>query len=300
MEQSVEIKELKKKLNAVILAHNYQLPEVQDVADFVGDSLQLAQEAAKTNADMIVFCGVHFMAETAKILNPGKIVVMPDLSAGCPMANMITAEKLAAAKAKNPNAKVVAYVNTTAETKALSDICCTSSNAQKVVDSLEGDEILFIPDQYLGEWVARKSKKKFELYPGFCPTHHRILDEHILALRKEHPNALVLCHPECSIPVKAVSDFVLSTGHMLKEVSENTANEFIIATEEGIVHQMKKQNPGKIFYHVGPLAVCPNMKKTTLDKVVDALKNPETHEVIVDKDIAQKAKSSIEKMLELS
>ncbi len=295
-----KIIKLKKEKNAVILVHNYQLPEVQDIADFTGDSLQLAQEAAKTKAKMIVFCGVHFMAETAKILNPEKTVVMPDLTAGCPMADMIDLKILRELKKEHPNAKVVCYVNTTAAIKSESDICCTSSNAQKVIDSLDCEEIIFVPDKYLGEWVARKSNKKFIFCQGYCSTHARILDTHIKELKKQHPKALALCHPECSIPVKAASDFVLSTGQMIKIVKENSCKEFIIATELGIVYQMQKQNPKKKFYHVSPLAVCPNMKKTTLPKVLDALKNPEEHEVRVPEDISKKSIKAIQKMLEVS
>ena len=291
------IEQLKKKRNAVILSHNYQLPEVQDIADFVGDSLQLSQEAAKTNAKMIVFCGVHFMAETAKILNPEKIVVMPDLTSGCPMADMIDVSSLKKLKNEHPKAMVVCYVNTTAEIKSESDICCTSSNAQKIIDSLKCEEIIFVPDKYLGEWVSRKNNKKFILYPGYCPTHARILDRDIIELKKHHPNAKVLCHPECSIPVKAVSDLVLSTGQMIKTVSESSCGEFIIATEKGVIHQMKKQNPNKKFYHVSELAICPNMKKINLSNILNALENPKEHEVIVEKSVADKARLAIEKML---
>jgi quinolinate synthase len=295
-----EIRRWKKKREAVILVHNYQRPEVQEIGDFVGDSLQLSQEAAKTDAKMIVFCGVHFMAETAKILNPEKTVVMPDLSAGCPMAGMIDAARLMELKGKYPQAKVVCYVNTTAEVKAESDICCTSSNAQRVADSLGSDEIIFVPDKYLGEWTARKSSKKLILYPGYCPTHAKIVDEDILRLKRKHPDAVVLCHPECSVPVKAVSDFVLSTGQMLKLVRENPADEFIIATEQGILHQMVKQNPKKRFYHASASAVCPNMKKANLLNVLDALKNPEEHEVKVEKKIADKARKAIQRMLDVA
>jgi len=291
------IEQLKKKRNAIILSHNYQLPEVQDTADFVGDSLQLSQEAAKTNAKMIVFCGVHFMAETAKILNPEKIVVMPDLAAGCPMAGMIDISGLKKLKNEYPKARVVCYVNTTAEVKAESDICCTSSNAQKIIDSLKCEEIIFVPDKYLGEWISRKSNKKFILYPGYCVTHIKILDRDIIQLKKQHPKAKVLCHPECTIPVKAVSDFVLSTGQMIKTVKENPSKEFIIATEQGIIHQMEKQNPNKKFYHASRLAVCPNMKKTNLSNLLDALENPQEHEVVVKKSVVNKARLAIEKML---
>jgi quinolinate synthase len=291
------IENFKKKRKAVILSHNYQRPEVQDVADFVGDSLQLSQQAAKTNAKMIIFCGVHFMAETAKILNPEKIVIMPDLNASCPMAKMIDEARLKKLKKEHPKAKVVCYVNTTAGVKAESDICCTSSNAKRVIDSLDTEEIIFVPDQYLGQWVARKSNKRFIFYPGFCPTHLRILDKDILRLKKQHPKANVLCHPECTASVKAVSDMVLSTGQMQKAVKESSNKEFIIATEEGIIHRLRKENPEKKFYHSSQFAVCPNMKKTTLAKVLGALESPENHEITVKKSVAYKARLAIEKML---
>jgi len=290
---------LKKQHQAVILAHNYQRPEVQDMADFVGDSLELSQQAAKTKAKMIVFCGVRFMAETAKILNPKKTVVMPAPDAYCPMAAMINTEKLIALKEKHPKAKVVCYVNTTAEVKAESDICCTSANAEKIVNSQDADEIIFIPDQHLGQWVAKNSKKKFYFFPGFCPTHLRIHPSSILDLKKLHPEALVLCHPECTKEVKDISDYVLGTGQMLKFAKQSPKKEFIIATENGMTYRLQKQSPHKKFYQASPLAVCPNMKKTELFKILASLESPKDHEVLVDEKIAKKARKAIRKMLDI-
>ncbi len=289
----------KRKRQAIILSHNYQRAEVQDIADFIGDSLELSRKAVKTRAKMIVFCGVHFMAETAKILNPKKIVVMPDLTAGCPMADMIDAKTVKKLKKDHPKTKVVCYINTTAEVKAESDICCTSSNAQKVIDSLDCRKVIFIPDKYLGEWVSRKSYKEFIFYPGYCPIHMRISDKDIIKLKKRHPKAIVLSHPECALPVKIISDFVLSTSQMVKIVKENLNQEFIIATERGIIHQMKKQNPNKKFYSSSSLAICPDMKKTNLFNILNALKDPKNHEILVEKSIANKARVAIEKMLKI-
>jgi len=289
----------KKKRQAVILAHNYQQPEVQDIADFVGDSLGLSQQALKTKAKMIVFCGVYFMAETAKILNPDKTVIMPDKTALCPMASMIDQKKLIALKKAHPKAKVVCYINTTAETKAESDICCTSANAQKVVNSLSSQEIIFIPDQHFGQWVAQKSRKKFIFFRGFCPTHLRIHPGLIENLKKDHPQALVLCHPECNKEVKALSHYVLGTGQMLKFAKESSQEEFIIATENGMIYRLQKDCPQKKFYQASPLAFCPNMKKTTLTKILEALITPQNYEINVAKKIAEKARKAINKMLKL-
>jgi quinolinate synthase len=291
---------LKKQRQAMILAHNYQRPEVQDIADFVGDSLELSQQAVKTKAKMIVFCGVNFMAETAKLLNPEKTVVMPDKTAICPMAGMINREKLIALKKAHPKAKVVCYINTTAETKAESDICCTSANAQKVIDSLSCQEVIFVPDQHLGQWIAKKSKKKFIFFRGFCPTHLRIHPSLILELKKAHPKALVLCHPECTEEVKNISDYVLGTGSMLKFTQKSPDKEFIIATENGMTYRLQKQSPDKKFYQASSLAICPNMKKTELPKILSALENPKDYEIFVDEKVAKKARKAIEKMLNIS
>ena len=299
MEIIEKITKLKKERNAVILVHNYQRPEVQDVADYLGDSLGLSQQAAKTDAKVIVFCGVHFMAETAAILCPDKTVIMPEVNAGCPMADMITVEKLRALKAQHPGVPVVCYVNTTAEIKAESDICCTSANAAKVVQSLPEKEIIFVPDKYLGMYTQSKvSDKKFIYYEGFCPTHMRILPKHIEEARAKYPGAIVIVHPECRPDVIAVADQVLSTGGMVKFVKESSAKEFIIGTETGIIYRLQKENPGKKFYAATDLAVCPNMKLTTLEKVLWALEDLKTV-ITVPEDIRLKAKRAIDRMLEV-
>ncbi len=291
-----EIQKLKAERRAVILAHNYQLPDVQDAADFTGDSLELSRKATEIDADVIVFCGVHFMAETAAILNPGKTVLMPDARAGCPMADMITGAQLREFKAKHPGAKVVCYVNSTAEVKAESDCCCTSGNAVKIVQHYEGQEVLFVPDQHLGRVVEEQLGRKLILWPGYCPTHARIHPKDILDLKAAHPRALALAHPECPKPVRLVADHVLSTGQMCKFVLESPAMEFILATEEGLLHRLRKDNPTKTFYRVSPFAVCPNMKRNTLEKVLFCLRDmsPSVH---VDPAIAARARRAIEQML---
>ncbi len=294
-----DIMELKEKRRAVILAHNYQLGEIQDIADFVGDSLELSQNAAQTDAKVIVFCGVHFMAETASILCPDKTVLLPDLNAGCPMANMITAEQLVEEKKKHPKATVVCYVNSTAAVKAESDICCTSANAIRVVESVPGDDILFIPDQYLGHYVSTKTNKNLVLWPGFCPTHARILPEHIARLKQEHPDAKVVVHPECRPGVIAMADEVLSTGGMVRYARSQDFHEMIVGTEIGIVHRLRKENPGKRFIPVSEQAVCPNMKLITLEKVLWSLEEL-FPEVTVPEEIRAKAKRAVDRMLEVS
>ena len=291
-----EIQKLKAERKAIILAHNYQLPDVQDVADFTGDSLELSRKATEVVADVIVFCGVHFMAETAAILNPDKIVLMPDARAGCPMADMLTGDQLREFKAKHPGAKVVCYVNSTAEVKAESDCCCTSGNAVKIVRHYADSDVLFVPDQHLGSVVAETLGRELILWPGYCPTHARINPKDILDLKAAHPQALALAHPECPKPVRVVADHVLSTGQMCKFVAENPATEFIIATEEGLIHRLKKDNPSKTFYRVSPFAVCPNMKRNTLEKVLFCLRDMQPV-VKVDPAIAARARRSIEQML---
>ena len=260
-----EISRLKKQKNAVILVHNYQRPEVQDIADFTGDSLELSQQAAKNTADVIVFCGVHFMAETAYIINPKRTVLLPDVESGCPMADMITVEALIAKKKELPGVTVVCYVNSTAAVKAESDICCTSGNAVKVVQSLGDEEILFVPDQYLGQWVAEKTGHQMHLWPGYCPTHMKILPEDILSLKKEYSGYVAMVHPECRPEAKAAADEVLSTGGMMRYVRQSSAPGFIIGTETGILHRLRKENPNKHFIPVTDKAVCPNMKRITLE-----------------------------------
>ena len=291
-----EIQKLKAERKAIILAHNYQLPDVQDVADFTGDSLELSRKATEVVADVIVFCGVHFMAETAAILNPDKIVLMPDARAGCPMADMLTGDQLREFKAKHPVAKVVCYVNSTAEVKAESDCCCTSGNAVRIVRHYADSEVLFVPDQHLGSVVAETLGRELILWPGYCPTHARINPKDILDLKAAHPQALALAHPECPKPVRVVADHVLSTGQMCKFVAENPATEFIIATEEGLIHRLRKDNPSKTFYRVSPFAVCPNMKRNTLEKVLFCLRDLQPV-VKVDPAIAARARRSIEQML---
>ncbi len=299
MEQIInQINQLRKRKNAVILAHNYQLPEIQDIADYVGDSLGLSIEASKSGADMIVFCGVYFMAETAAILCPEKTVVMPDVNAGCPMANMMNAEDVRRLKKEHPRYIVITYVNSSAEVKAESDYCCTSANAVKVVEKLIDKDIIFIPDKYLGDYVSKQTGKKMILFNGFCPTHVKILPEHIDIAKKQHPNALVIVHPECLPPVIEKADKVASTGGMMKFVKESPSKEFIIGTEVGLIYRLQKENPGKKFYPATPLAVCPNMKRTTLEKVLWSLEEEKT-KVTVPSNIASKAKLAIDRMLQL-
>ena len=297
-ELTEKILSLKKKRNAVILVHNYQLGEIQDIADFMGDSLGLSQNAAKTDAEVIVFCGVHFMAETASILCPDKVVLLPDINAGCPMADMITAEELRKKKGEFPNATVVCYVNSSAEVKAESDVCCTSANAVEVVESVDAQEILFIPDQYLGHYASTKTDKKIILWPGFCPTHVRILPEHITQMRKEYPQAKVVVHPECRPDVIALADEVLSTGGMRRFARETDAREIIVGTEIGILHRLRKENPGKKFIPATEQAVCPQMKLITLEKVLWSLEEM-APEVKVPEEIRLRAKSAVDKMLEV-
>ena len=293
-----KILELKKKRQAVVLAHNYQLGEVQDIADFVGDSLELSQKAARTQAKVIVFCGVHFMAETASILCPDKVVLLPDINAGCPMANMITAEGLRQRKRELKDAAVVCYVNSTAEVKAESDICCTSANAVRVVESLDNDQILFIPDKYLGHYISTKTRKKLFLWPGFCPTHARILPEHIIGLKKDYPQAKVVVHPECRPEVIALADEVLSTGGMCRYARRQDVSQMIVGTEIGIIHHLRKENPGKRFIPVSEQAICPNMKLITLEKILWSLEAM-TPEVKVAEPVRLKAKAAVDRMLEV-
>jgi len=289
---------LKKRRNAIILAHNYQLGEVQDIGDFVGDSLDLSQKAAQTDADVIVFCGVHFMAETASILSPDKIVLLPDIHAGCPMADMITAEGLRKRKRELPGAIVVCYINTSAEVKAESDVCCTSANAVKVIESLDAEEILFVPDQYLGHYVSTKTDKRISLWPGFCSTHIRIQPQHITNLRREYPQAKVIIHPECRPEVIALADEVLSTGGLCRYANKSEVKEIIVGTEIGIIHRLRKENPGKKFIPASEQAICPRMKLITLESVLWSLQEM-TPEITVPEEIRLKAKVAVDKMLEI-
>ena len=294
------ISELKKKHNAIILAHNYQRGEIQDVADYVGDSLGLSQQAAKTDADLIVFCGVHFMAETAAMLCPEKTVIMPDENAGCPMASMITARELREKKKLYPNVTVVCYVNSTAAVKAESDICCTSANAKKIVSSIpENEEILFVPDKSLGAYVSSCLNRKMIFWDGYCPSHHRILADQIVKLKSEYPEAKIVVHPECTPDVIALADHVASTTGIITYASGNHSKEFIIGTEIGILHRLRQENPEKTFIPVTPLSDCPNMKLNTLEKVMWSLEDLQ-FVVTVPEEIAVKARKAIQRMLELS
>ena len=301
MKELIEkINKLKKDKNAVVLAHCYQNVEIDEVADYVGDSLYLSQMAAKTNADIIVFAGVYFMAQTAKILNPTRKVLLPRLESGCRMADMITLEQLREFKKKFPKMPTVCYINSTAEVKSECDICCTSSNAVKIVDSLNAEEILFLPDTYLGKWVeAKLGNVKVNTYPGFCPTHMQIRDKDVIAAREKYPNALVLAHPECHQSVTAIADYVGSTTGIMKFAKENNNKQFIIATEKGVVDRLKRDYPEKEFILIKDSVICPNMKWNTLTDIYNAL-DREEHEITVDEDMAQKALTCIDRMLEVS
>jgi len=294
-----KILDLKSKRKAVILAHNYQLGEVQDIADFVGDSLELSQKAAKTDAEVIVFCGVHFMAETASILCPGKRVLLPDMHAGCPMANMITAPQLIEKKKELPDAAVVCYINSSADVKAESDVCCTSANALKIVQNVDSEHILFVPDQYLGHYISTKTNKKISLWPGYCPTHARIRPEDLLRAKKEHPQAKVVVHPECRPETIALADEVLSTGGIMRFARETAAREIIVGTELGIIYRLRKENPDKNFIPASEQAVCPRMKLITLEKILWSLEEM-APEVKVPEPIRLKAKKAVDIMLEVS
>ena len=295
-----KIKRLKEEKNAVILAHCYQNVEIDEVADYVGDSLYLSQQAAKTDADIIVFAGVFFMAQTAKILNPNKKVLLPRMESGCLMADMVNYEQLMEFKAQHPNIPVVCYINSTAEVKSECDICCTSSNAVKIVESLKAPEILFLPDTYLGKWTEKILKNvKVTTYPGFCPTHLRIKPEDILEARKKYPNAKVLAHPECHKSVSDLADYVGSTTGIMKYAIESNAKQFIIATEKGVVDRLKRDHKDKEFILIKENIVCPNMKWNTLEDIYNALQH-ELHEITVDEKIAKKALKCIDRMLEVS
>jgi quinolinate synthase len=288
----------KQERQAVILAHNYQLGEVQDLADFVGDSLELSRQAARTEAPVIVFCGVRFMAETASILSPQKVVLHPDPSAGCPLANMINAEQLRALKAEHPGRPVVCYVNSSAEVKAESDLCCTSANAVAVVNAAPGEEVIFVPDRNLGAWVAGQTGKRLIIWDGYCPTHERIMPEQIEQLRDRHPEAVVMVHPECRPAVVALADEVLSTGGMLRFARISPAQELIVGTELGLIHRLEQENPGKRCYPVSRLTTCPNMKRITLEKVLWSLEDMKD-QVVVPEPVRSRARRAIERMVEI-
>lgn len=294
-----EILKLKKEKNAIILAHNYQVPEVQDVADIVGDSYALSRHAASTDSDVIVFCGVHFMAESAKILSPDKKVLLPVLDAGCPMADMVTAPRLREMKAKYPDAAVVCYVNSSAEVKAESDICCTSSNALKVVQSIKSKQIIFVPDENLGSYIASRIKdKEIILWRGFCITHKRVKAEEVQKIRELHPNAKILMHPECEPEVQKLADFLGSTSEIIRHAGEIPEKDIIIGTEEGVLHILRKKYPNKNFYLLSTGLICTNMKKTRLEDVHAALLNMQ-HEIHVEESIRLKALKTLEEMLKI-
>ncbi len=294
-----KIRALKERRGAVILAHNYVRPEVQDIADFTGDSLELSIKARDAKAETIVFCGVSFMAETAKLLSPGSTVLHPVREAGCAMADMAKAGDIAAWKKAHPGAVIVAYVNTTAAAKAEVDICCTSANAEKVIRSIpEGREIMFLPDRNLGRNVMNSTGRKMELWPGFCPVHNRITADMLEEARKAHPQALLMAHPECAPEVAAAADAALSTGGMLRFVAKSEAKEFIVGTENGIIHRLRKENPGKVFYPLLPLPVCADMKKIGLADILDCLESGRG-EVVLPREIMERARLPIDRMLAL-
>ena len=294
-----KIQALKQQRNAVILAHNYQPGEIQDIADYTGDSLGLSVQAAQTDADVIVFCGVLFMAETAAILSPEKTVLLPEIEAGCPMADMITAQQLKELKDEHPDALVICYVNSTAEVKALSDYCCTSGNALELVQTLPKDrEIIFVPDKNLGGFIIEQTGIEMILWPGYCSTHVRMQPEDVQAARAKYPDAKLLAHPECNPDVRVLADELLSTGGMLKFAKTSDMNEFIIATENGIIHSLKKQNPEKQFYSVTEKAICPNMKKISLEKVAWALEDMQ-YQITVPEPICTEARRSLDRMLQV-
>jgi len=292
-----QIRDLLTQHNAVLLAHNYMRDEVQEIADITGDSLGLSMEAAKTQADVIVFCGVHFMAESAAILSPDKKVLLPRPDAGCPMADMVTVEELRALKAKHPGVPVVTYVNSSADVKAESDICCTSANAIKVVKSLAEDELIFVPDRNLGRWIAKfVPEKRFIYWEGFCPTHERMTVEAVMAKKAEHPDALFICHPESAPAVSALADHVCSTSGMYDYCRTSTATKFIVGTEAGILYKLRAENPGKEFILASPALICPNMKLTSLEDVLYSLQTL-TPVVSVPEEVRLKAKAALDRML---
>jgi quinolinate synthase len=301
MNLTEKIIKLKHEKRAIILAHNYQRPEIQELADYVGDSIELSRKAMLENeAEIIVFCAVDFMAESAAILNPGKKVLLPTLGARCPMAQMLTVEEINRAKAHYPSAPVVLYVNTLASAKARCDICCTSANAVDVINSLEADTILFGPDRNLAEYVSEKTGKNLIPIPewGFCPTHLLFQPEDVIVSKLQHPDALVMVHPECSGDMRKVADFIGSTSKMCRFAAESDAKKFIVATEEGLLHRLRKENPDKQFIIAYGDAVCPNMKLTTLERLHVSLKE-EKYLVRVPEHVAKKARASLERMFQI-
>lgn len=294
-----KIRRLKEQRSAVILAHNYQLPEVQDIADYVGDSLGLSRKAAATDARVIVFCGVYFMAETASILCPNKTVLIPDEEAGCPMVDMAPLERVLGLKKRYPDAVVVSYVNSSAAVKAESDYCCTSANAVDVIQSIAAEgPIIFLPDKYLGAYAAARTGKKLILYDGYCPSHVKILEQDILRLKTEHPRAEVMVHPECTPAVVTLADGVLSTSGMCRRARESPNEEIIVGTEIGLIYRLQKENPEKRFYPASQAAVCHNMKRIDLEKILWSLEDMK-YEVRVPERIRQRARKAVDRMVEL-
>lgn len=296
-----EIERLKRERNAVILAHTYQPAQIQECADYVGDSYGLSVEAVKVEASLIIFCGVRFMAETAAILNPSRKVILPEPDAGCPMADMISADDLVKLKNRYPDHLVMCYVNSTAQIKALSDVCCTSSNAERIARKLsQGRGIIFVPDRHLGSWVAERTARDMVLWEGYCPVHNTIIPSMLHEARREHPDAVILIHPEAPHECRILADEVLSTGGMCDFAAKSDALEFVIATERGIIYTLKKKNPDKKFFPLGVPLVCPDMKRITLEAVRDALEGSGGEHVVVEPAVAAAARHSLEKMLELS
>ena len=294
-----EIEKIKKTKKAIILAHNYQNPEVQDIADFTGDSLELSRIAADNDAEVIIFCGVHFMAESAYILSPQKKVILPDITAGCPMADMATAQDVMEMKKKNPDAAVVTYINSSADVKAVSDICVTSANAVQIVNKLKENKIIFVPDRNLAHYVQRFTTKQIIPWKGFCPTHDRFTKDELIAVRQKYPEACVIVHPECRPEIIDMADKVLSTGQMVKNINTIPHKQVIVGTEEGMLHKLKKIAPEKEFILASKGFICPNMKKITLEKILIAL-TEEQPIVAVKEDTRIKAFSALQKMLDLS
>lgn len=293
-----QIQKAKKERNALILAHNYQLPEVQDIADFSGDSLELSRKAKDNPADVIVFCGVHFMAETAALLSPEKTVLLPDLAAGCPMADMATADALLSLRKKHPDAIVVCYVNSTAAVKALSDVCCTSANAVDIVSRIPEDrEVIFVPDKYLGKHVERMTGRELILWDGYCPTHVRLQPEHVRLARQQYPDAAIMVHPESRPDVCELADAVLSTGGMCRFAAETDKQTVVVGTETGLIHRLRVENPEKVFIPLLEQAVCPNMKMINLEKVLGAL-NEMQYQITIPSDTSADARRAIETMLD--
>ncbi|MCX5641727.1 MAG: quinolinate synthase NadA [Candidatus Omnitrophica bacterium] len=294
---TAEIKDWQKKRNAIILAHNYQPAEIQELGDFRGDSLDLSRKASEAEAEVIVFCGVRFMAETAKILSPQKTVLLPDIEAGCPLADMVTAEDIRNRRKEYPEATVVTYINSSLEVKAESDYICTSSNALQLVQKIPAETILFFPDQNLGDFIREKTTKKMILWPGYCPTHMVFLPTELAALKKKYPQAILMVHPECRREIRNLADLVLSTGGMVKWVKENNPGEVIVGTEIGMIHRLQRENP-KITYIPGSTrASCPNMKKITPEKILWSLKEMKPA-ITVPAQIAGRAKLALERMLQ--